>query len=472
MLRVMADTTELETLIARLANDRTLQQRREASTRAGAIDPTLSALGWNVHDINEVDPEFKDSGGGWADYCLRGRGRDLVLIEAKRASADLSQHEDQLQRYAFGLSVDLAVLTNGLEWWLYLPTKGGRSFGRRRFARVDFRTQNPGDAAADLDRFLNRDACLSGTALRQAEAEFERRERDESVREALPEAWSRVLADRRLRDLLAQVVEEVAGHRPTSETLAEFLRSVPGGQGVTLNGWRESQSPPHAGETPGPEPITTTALPPAAGRRGGTSPADLVVALLGEVGGPLHYREIERRLREDGSFEAGGRDPADTLLSRFFNDPRLHRVARGTYDLVERVRESTPEPTVEEVPEPAPDGLSLEEPQTFTGRSPAAFWLDDSRCEAPRWRAVLQTVCGLMAAVSGPQFGDRVAHLRGRTRPYFSRDPNDLFRAVSIENSDWWVEGNLSANDSVRLSRRVLVAVRGNDDGFRIELAE
>ena len=117
---------------------------------------------------------------------------------------------------------------------------------------------------------------------------------------------------------------------------------------------------------------------------------------------------------------------------------------------------------------------SAAEPElaSFTGRSPAAFWLDGSRHEVARWRAVLQGVCGLMAADSGLGFGDRVAHLRGRTRPYFSREPGDLFRAVSIEGSDWFVEGNLSANDCVRLAQRTLRAVRGSDNGFRIELAE
>ncbi|MCY3655336.1 MAG: hypothetical protein OXG95_01845 [Chloroflexi bacterium] len=467
----MADTTELEALIARLANDRTLQQRREASTRAGAIDPTLSALGWNVHDLNEVDPEFKDSGGGWADYCLRGRGRDLVLIEAKRASADLSQHEEQLQRYAFGLSVDLAVLTNGLEWWLYLPTKGGRSFGRRRFARVDFRTQDPEEAAAALDRFLNRDACLSGTALREAEAEFERRERDETVREALPEAWSRVLADRRFRDILAQVVEDVSGHRPTSETLAEFLRGVPGGQGVTLAGWRKSQSPPHAGVPPGPDPPATTALPHAAGRRGGTSPADLVVALLGEVGAPLHYREIERRLRETGSFEAGGRDPADTLLSRFFNDPRLRRVGRGTYGLA-AAGNAAQEPTAGEIPNGHQTAPPPEDPQTFTGRTPVAFILDGTRYGVTTWKGILHGVCNVLAADSGSRFGDSVAPLRGKKRIYFSRQAADLAEPRRIANSDFFVETHFSANDCIRRTREVLRAVRGNDDGFRVELAE
>src|SRR5690606_8982284 len=61
------------------------------------------------------------------------------------------------------------------------------------------------------------------------------------------------------------------------------------------------------------------------------SVADLVVALLQEVGRPLHYREIEQELRARGQVEMGGQDPANALLARYFKDDRLYRPARGTY---------------------------------------------------------------------------------------------------------------------------------------------
>ena len=65
----------------------------------------------------------------------------------------------------------------------------------------------------------------------------------------------------------------------------------------------------------------------------GNETADLVVDLLREVGRPLHYREIEQELRARGAIQAEGKNPANTLLARYFNDPRLYRPARGTYDL-------------------------------------------------------------------------------------------------------------------------------------------
>lgn len=61
-------------------------------------------------------------------------------------------------------------------------------------------------------------------------------------------------------------------------------------------------------------------------------PVELVVRLLREEG-PLHYRDIERELRSRGWFQAGGADPANTLLAKYFQDPRLYRPARGKYAL-------------------------------------------------------------------------------------------------------------------------------------------
>ena len=75
--------------------------------------------------------------------------------------------------------------------------------------------------------------------------------------------------------------------------------------------------------------------------------ADLVVNLLKSLGKPLHYRDIYEELTTNESFRdgflfeffrdgsLGGVDPAATLLSRFFKDPRLYRPRRGTYALVE-----------------------------------------------------------------------------------------------------------------------------------------
>lgn len=58
-----------------------------------------------------------------------------------------------------------------------------------------------------------------------------------------------------------------------------------------------------------------------------------VVRLLEEVREPLHYREIERGLKQKGFETGAGADSANALLTRYYNDSRLYRPRRGTYAL-------------------------------------------------------------------------------------------------------------------------------------------
>lgn len=62
---------------------------------------------------------------------------------------------------------------------------------------------------------------------------------------------------------------------------------------------------------------------------------DAVVDLIRANGRPMHFRnDIYPRLARAGH-EIEGKDPARTMLSRIFNDARLHRTARGEYGLAE-----------------------------------------------------------------------------------------------------------------------------------------
>ena len=486
----MPDLTTLKALIEQLAKNQALPQLGEAATRQAAVNPVLRALGWNTENLDEVVPEFPVRSGGKADYCLRSSGLSLVLIEVKRAGTELDAHQNQLLGYAIAEGAPIAVLTDGLNWWFYLSMSSmaaGKAWHDRRFLHVDFREQGASDAAAALDRFLDRDASVNGAAFRAAEGEFKRQERDLGVRALLPQAWGRVLGDPRVRDLLAEKVEELSGHQPDGETVAEFLRGMPGGGSIDAG-----PAPRQRTQSRGPrrrrgsrtdsgivDPVRVGAPessgePPQAARK---PAADLVVALLEEVGEPLHYREIERRLRERGELESGGRDPANTLLARFFNDPRLQRTGRGTYDLVTRI-ESAPGAGSHDRTAPAPTTeADKAEHQDYRGTQVAAFWLDGERYDVRSWRLLLQRLCEQLVNEVGPAFAERVADLRGRRRlgeprPYFRTSAAELRTPLRISGTDLYVEGNLSASSAARVARLTLRAVRGSDEDFRVELVD
>ncbi len=512
----MSDLTDH---IARIAQDEALPQRVEEAARQTAVLPVLAALGWDCWDGNEVTPEFEVRGGR-VDYCLQVPGQRLVLIEVKRTGADLSgPPEEQLLRYAFDEGVPLAALTDGRVWWLYLSTATG-SWEQRRFFSIDFRQQETAHAAASLERFLRRDAVTSGKALEEARREFESQERDRRVRAALQEAWKQVLGDPDglLRDLLAEEVREIAGHRPEAQTIADFLRSVSGD-----TSWetepprppprrtrsRRPQGAESAGQaTPTSEPErvrhSTPVTPPSAsftGRRVAAFELDgtkhevtswrrllpVLCEQLARRAGPAFARRVaEVRGRTRPYFSVSGAElrmpleipGAGVHVEGNLSARQAERVARLTLHAVRGSDEGFRIILAGE-PDPAGEGASpgggtaVAPPTTdFKGRHPAAFWVDGNRYEVALWNEVLRRTCEQLAQEVGPAFAERVAQLRGRQRLYFSSSTADLRQPLGIPGTDLYVEGNWSADGCVRLARRVLVAVRGSDEGFRIELAE
>lgn len=225
--------SDLQDTIARITNNATLLVSSEEATRQAAILPVLSELGWAWHNIDEVVPEYR-VGDGRVDYCLRVRGRSTVFIEVKRAGTDLQPHQPQLLQYSFLEGVQLAALTDGLVWWLYLPTAEG-SWEQRRFFSLDATRVSAARAAEILTSFLAHDAVASGDAVSRARAEFAGMERERRIAEAFPIAWRQLTQgpDELLVDLVSEAVAGIAGHSPEAEEVARFLGALPAPQPIT-----------------------------------------------------------------------------------------------------------------------------------------------------------------------------------------------------------------------------------------------
>lgn len=99
-----------------------------------------------------------------------------------------------------------------------------------------------------------------------------------------------------------------------------------------------------------------------------TADANAVLEVLIDHGKPMHYRDIYSALADVG-FQVGGADPASTLLTRFFSDWRLERIARGTYQIRENIEchWRTDDPTGSELLADAWDYLcNSSSPQHYT----------------------------------------------------------------------------------------------------------
>ena len=93
--------------------------------------------------------------------------------------------------------------------------------------------------------------------------------------------------------------------------------------------------------------------------------------------------------------------------------------------------------------------------EDYRNTSVDAFVFNGTRYEVKYWKDVLIGVTEIMLNKHRDQF-TQVLGLVGRKRPYFTRNPNELRVAERINETDIFVEINVSANRIVTLSRRII----------------
>lgn len=183
----------LETAIKSIGANSKIPMLDEASTRVEVIDPVLDRLGWDRYS-EYFKREFPVSGGR-VDYALLVDDSPTVFIEAKRPCEDLKSHQDQLVSYCAKSGVQLAVLTNGLEWRFYLrPQKGNaeeQQFCELRISE-EMSERQISSTAELLIKFLSRERIYSGKVVSDAEDILVQRQNDNKVkvRDALARTWT------------------------------------------------------------------------------------------------------------------------------------------------------------------------------------------------------------------------------------------------------------------------------------------
>ena len=106
--------------------------------------------------------------------------------------------------------------------------------------------------------------------------------------------------------------------------------------------------------------------------------------------------------------------------------------------------------------------------EVYTGKSIAAFTFKGIRYPAHSWRDMLLKITNLMISAHREQL-DKILNLRGRKRPYFTRNPDELRSPQKINGADVFVETNLSANNVVKLSKDVISLFGYKEDDLSIE---
>ena len=201
----------------------------ERAVEIKVILPLLSALGWDVHG-DRVRYQYKVGGTrsrsqGVVDIALLGARGALCFIEAKNTDERLDNHVSQLLGYAFYEGVVLCALTNGREWWLYLPREGGKP-ETRKFAQMNLEADTLDDLAEQMQLFLARNNLESGQAERAGkERLLGKRERD---------IWKQMLESphRGLVQTISDHIEQETGTRPSQSRVAALLSETSFGTAV------------------------------------------------------------------------------------------------------------------------------------------------------------------------------------------------------------------------------------------------
>jgi len=217
---------ELFRLIKDFKKDRRLLSFDEAATKQAVILRILKALGWDPFNIDEVYPEYS-IGTKRVDYSLRHDGRNKVFIEVKKVSEDLEKHQEQLLNYSFQEGVKLAILTNGISWWFYLPLREG-SWEQRKFYTIEVYDQDSKDIVSKFEDFLSKENVISDRAIEKAENLYKSRQKQCLIKETLPKAWEKIVTepDELLVELLADTTEKLCGYKPDNKTVEQFLIKI------------------------------------------------------------------------------------------------------------------------------------------------------------------------------------------------------------------------------------------------------
>lgn len=195
----------------------------EAKTKNAVILPALAYLGWNTHDVKEVEPEHQVEEIK-VDYLLKRPNQSEVLVEVKRMGEALKKHEEQLFNYSFKEGVNLAVLTNGTTWWFYSPLLPGL-WKNKKFSTLDVYNQTPEEVTNNLEKYLSKDNVFSGKSLARARDMFETRQREEVINSTLPNVWHKMVTapDVDFISLIADRTEKACSYRPDSAIIKNFL---------------------------------------------------------------------------------------------------------------------------------------------------------------------------------------------------------------------------------------------------------
>jgi len=117
------------------------QVKTEEATKQALILPFFSALGYDIFNPLEFQPEFTaDIGikqGEKVDYAILQDGKPVILIECKTVTDKLTKADSQLFRYFHTTTAKFGILTNGLDYKFFTDIEEKNKMDEKPFLIIN-----------------------------------------------------------------------------------------------------------------------------------------------------------------------------------------------------------------------------------------------------------------------------------------------------------------------------------------------
>lgn len=195
----------------------------EAATKQAIVLRLLFLLGWDIFNVDEVNPNLANES-QLADYALSIKNIRKVLIKVVNPKETLDKYQEKVFDYASKKGVEFVILTNGVIWWFYLSSHKGNAL-QNRFVVLDLSKQKTNDIEEQLTVFLKKDEISKGAAIKRA-ADILKNKLQQAAQKAIPEAWSKILSEPHdvLIKLIGETAEKMSGVPAEKEAIIKFLR--------------------------------------------------------------------------------------------------------------------------------------------------------------------------------------------------------------------------------------------------------
>ncbi len=242
---------EIVTFIKDLKSNKKLNTFDEASTKQAVVLRLFSFLGWDIFNVDEVYPDYTVDSHS-VTYALRSKNSNKIFIEVKRNHEKLDNYQKPLLSIASSENVDIAILTNGVLWWFYLPEAAGNSQDKW-FSSVDLLKQKDNIIVPQLIDLLSKNKVAKGQALKAAKT-LSQNKNQKIASDAIPEAWNKIISQPNmiLVELLRESAEKICGWKIEAKLVEQFLEKQ-------LDKWYVTNSPKDS-TIPPPKVIEITSL--------------------------------------------------------------------------------------------------------------------------------------------------------------------------------------------------------------------